>query len=47
MVAYSLCAGCRGDFGLLGKGEPVHCYGAADRPAPPGVFGPCRDEVDE
>lgn len=51
MVAAHICESCRGiDLTRLGLGrsEPDHCYGGADRPAPAGVLGgyrcscPCR-----
>lgn len=54
MAATGICQPCSGDFGPLGRAEPVHCYGKADRPAPPGgMFGgwrcncPCRDWPDD
>lgn len=39
MVFLGKCAGCRGDWGPLGRGKPEHCYGRGDRPAIPGTFG--------
>ena len=49
MVAFMLCTLCK-PSGLFPDGEPTHCFGSLDRPAPEGMLGgfrcscPCRND---